>query len=99
MDRLVRQNCHLLDADEVYQVRVTRVYSAGNKFPETQLSVNRTSASLNESLGELSSEDLRLLRPIGNTIRQIDPEHEWALLAATIGQDTTEKIRSASQAP
>ncbi len=96
---LVRQNRHLLDADEGYQVRVTRAYPVGNKFPETQLSVNRTDSSLNECLGKLSSEDLRLVCPIGNTIRQIDPEHEWALLAATIGQDTTEKIRAASQAP
>ena len=96
---LVRQNSHLLDADEGYQVRVTRVYSAGNKFPETQLSVNRTATSLNESLGDLPSDDLRLVCPIGNIIRQIDTEHEWALLAATIGQDATEKIRAASQAP
>jgi len=96
---LVRQNNHLLDTDEGYQVKITRAYSAGNRFPETQLSVVRTATSLNEALGELSSEDLRLVCPIGNTIRQIDPEHEWALLAATIGHDVTAKIRAASMTP
>ena len=93
---LVSQNNQLLDADEGYQVRVTRAYSAGNKFAETQLTVNRTATSLNESLGELSSEDLGLVCPIRNTIRQIDTEREWALLAATIGRDVTAKIRAAS---
>ncbi len=96
---LVRQNSHLLDTDEGYQVRITRAYSAGNKFPETDLSVTCTTTSLNECLGELSSDDLRLVCPIVNTIRQIDTEHEWALLAATIGQDTTAKIRAASAVP
>ncbi len=96
---LVRQNSHLLDADEGFHVKITRAYSAGNRFPETQLSVNRTATSLNEALGELSSEDLRLVCPIGNTIRQIDAEHEWALLAATIGQDVTAKIRAAAPVP
>ncbi len=96
---LVRQNSHLLDTDEGYQVKITRAYSAGNRFPETQLSVNRTATSLNECLGELSSEDLRLVCPIGNTIRQIDTEHEWALLAATIGQDATAKIRATVPVP
>jgi hypothetical protein len=37
--------------------------------------------------------------PIENIIRQIDAEHEWALLAATIGQDVTAKIRASSKAP
>ncbi|MEI7909445.1 MAG: hypothetical protein WCK77_07390 [Verrucomicrobiota bacterium] len=96
---LVRQNSHLLDADEGFHVRITRAYSAGNRFPETQLSVVRTATSLKDCLGELSSEDLRLVCPIGNTIRQIDTEHEWALLAATIGQDVTANIRAASTAP
>ncbi len=93
---LVRQNSQLLNAEEGYYVKVTRSYPAGSKFPETQLSVNRTATSLNESLGELSSQDLNLVCPIGNAIRQIDTEHEWALLADTIGQDVTDKIRAAS---
>ena len=96
---LVTQNSQLLDADEGYQIRVTRAYSAGSKFPETQLTVNPTATSLNECLGELSSDDLRLVCPIENTIRQIDTECEWALLAATIGQDATAKIRAAATAP
>ena len=96
---LVSHNNQLLDADEGYQVKVTRAYSAGSKFPETQLILNRTAISLNECLGELSSEDLRLVCPIGNTIRQIDAEREWTLLAATIGQDATAKIRAAAPVP
>jgi len=96
---LVRQNIQLLDANDGYQVRITRAYAAGNKFPETQLTVDRTTTSLNEFLGGLSSEEFRMVCPIGNTIRQIDTEHEWALLAATIGQDVTAKIRAASTAP
>lgn len=96
---LVRQNSHLLDADDGFHVKVTRAYSAGNRFPETQLTVVRTATSLNESLGDLSSDDLRLVCPIGNIIRPIDTEHEWALLAATIGQDVTAKIRAAVPVP
>lgn len=96
---LVRQNRHLLDADEGYQVRITRAYSAGNRFPETHLSAIRTTTSLKECLGELSSDDLRLVCPIGDTIRQIDTEHEWALLATTIGQDVTARIRAVSTVP
>lgn len=96
ISELVRHNSQLLDADAGYQVQVTRSFSAGSKFPQTELSVSRSARSLNQALGELSSEDLNLVCPIGDTIRQVSIEHEWVLLAATIGQDVTDKIRAAT---
>ncbi len=96
ISELVRHNSQLLDADAGYQVQVTRSFSPGSKFPQTELSVSRSARSLNQALGELSSEDLNLVCPIGDTIRQVSIEHEWVLLAATIGQDVTDKIRAAT---
>lgn len=92
---LIRHNNQLLDADAGYQIKVTKSFSAGSKFPQTELSVARGTQSLNQSLGELSSDALNLVCPIGDTIRQITIEHEWVLLAATIGQEVTDKIRAA----
>lgn len=96
ISELVRHNSQLLDADAGYQVQATRSFSPGSKFPQTELSVSRSAHSLNQALGELSSEDLNLVCPIGDTIREISIEHEWVLLAATIGQDVTDKIRAAT---
>jgi hypothetical protein len=94
--KLVRDNDQLLDADSGYQVQATRSFSSGSKFPQTELSVSRSAHSLNQALGELSPEDLALVCPIGDTIRQVSIELEWVLLAATIGQDLTDKIRAAT---
>ena len=92
--QLVSQNNHLLDADSGYQIKATRSFASGSKIPQTELNVCQSEKSLNEALGELSADDLKLVCPIGDTIRQVSVELEWVLLAATIGQDLTDKIRA-----
>ena len=93
--KLACQNPELLDSDAGYQIKATRSYSAGSKIPQTELAVCQSEKSLNEALGELTADDLNLICPIGDTIRQVSEELEWVLLAATIGQDLTDKIRAA----
>ncbi len=95
IQKLVSQNPELLDADAGYQIKATRSFSPGSKIPQTELTVCQSEKTLNEALGELSAEDLNLICPIGDTIRQVSVDLEWVLLAATIGQDLTDKIRAA----
>ncbi|MDP3850685.1 MAG: hypothetical protein Q8Q59_09295 [Luteolibacter sp.] len=96
LKELVQNKPELLDPDAGYQLKVTRAYSAGSKYPETQITVHQTSTSLNEALGELSAEDLARVRPIMDTIRQTDTEQEWALLAKVIGDELANTIRTES---
>lgn len=91
---LVSRNEDVLDLDAGYQVKITRAYSAGSRFPETELSVNQTSTSLNELLGQLPSEDLAQVCPITESIRQIEPKMQWALLANVTGPELAHKIRT-----
>lgn len=98
LKELVQNKPELMDPNAGCQIKVTRAYSAGSKYPETQIAVHHTSTSLNEALGELSSEDLASVCPIMDTIRKTDTEQEWALLANAIGQDLVDKIRAATTA-
>lgn len=90
----VRQTPALLDPNGCFQLKVTRSYSAGSRFPETHISTNQTSVPLNDLLGRLNSEDLNLVRPINETIRQIDLQEEWTLLAKVIGEDLVRKVQA-----
>jgi len=93
---MVSKNHQLLDPDEACQITVTRSYGPGSKYPQTHLALNQTSRSLNECLGDLSAEDLNLVCPIQETIRQIEFEREWILLSRLIGRDLAETIRAAT---
>ncbi len=93
---MVRKNPELLDPDEGSQITVTRSYEPGSKYPHTHLVWNQTNRSLNECLGDLSAEDLKLVCPIQDTIRQIEFDREWMLLSRVIGSELTEKIRDAT---
>lgn len=97
--QLVSQNKQTMEPDQGYQVKVTRSYSAGSKFPKTELSLHCSAVPIKDCIGELSAEDLNRLCPIRDTVRQIDAEQEWALLANAIGQDLAAKIRAATAAP
>lgn len=90
----VQQNPELLNPDAGYQLKVTRAYSTGSRFPETHISSNQTSTSLNELLAQLTSSDLGAVCPITDTIRQVDTNEEWSLLAKAIGQELADKIRT-----
>lgn len=90
----VRQTPALLDPNAGYQLKLTRAYKPGSKYPETHISTNHTSASLGDLLGQLNAEDLNLICPIAETVRQVDAHEEWSLLAHVIGQELVDKIRT-----
>jgi hypothetical protein len=97
--QLAHKQPELLDPDAGYQLKVTRAYSAGNKYPATEITVHQTATSLNEMLGELPTSDLKAVCPIQETLRRLDAEHEWALLSAVIGNELAAKIRAVTAAP
>lgn len=94
--QLVSRNKSMMDPLQGYQVKVTRSYGAGSKYPKTEISIHESTVSTNEFMGELSAEDLNRLCSIRDTVRQIDDEQEWALLARAIGQDLADEIRAAT---
>ena len=49
---------------------------------------------MNELLAQLTSSDLGAVCPITDTIRQVDTNEEWSLLAKAIGQELADKIRT-----
>ncbi len=89
----VQQTPDLLNPDAAYQLKLVRSYKEGRKYPETQISTRQNQVPLNELLAQLSADDLAVVRPITETIRQIDVEEEWTLLAKVIGTEIAEKIR------
>lgn len=90
----VRQAPALLDPTAGYQLKLIRAYKPGSRYPETHISTNQTATSLSDLLGQLNSEDLNLICPIADTVRQVDDHDEWSLLAKVIGQELVDKIRS-----
>ncbi len=91
---LVSQNKRMMEPDQGYQVKVTRSYSADSKFPKTELSLHHSMVPINDCIGELSPEDLNRLCPIRDTVRQISPADEWALLAKVIGDELAQTIQA-----
>ena len=93
----VKENPDLLNPDTKHAIEITRSMIEGGLFPETRLQLKTMNHTLNETIAELPSEELRMICPIEQTIRQIEPEEEWKLLERTIGSEWTSKIRAANE--
>lgn len=90
-------NPQLLNPDARYEIEVSRAFPQGSSYLNTELRLIESEHSLNESIADLPSQQIRMVCPLEQTIRRIEPEDEWKLLEKAIGSQWVERIRSTPQ--
>ena len=95
--RFVQKNQELLDPGAKSAIEVTRASPTGSRYLNTELRLVESDLSLDECIADLPSEQIRLVCPVEQTIRQITQDEEWKLLEKAIGTQWADKIRNSSQ--
>ena len=93
----VQKHRELLDPESMCELQITRSMPKNSEYLETEFQLIQSDRSLNECIAELPAEQIRMVCPVEQTIRQIDQDDEWKLLEKAIGSQWTDKIRSSSQ--
>ncbi len=93
----VQKHRELLDPESMCELQITRSMPENSEYLETEFQLNQSDRSLNECIAELPAEQIAMVCPVEQTIRQFDQDEEWKLLEKAIGSQWTDKIRSSSQ--
>jgi len=92
----VHQHQELLDPEAKIEIQLARSLPKGSKYLETELQKVESEHTLDECIAELPSEQIRMVCPVEQTIRRIEPEDEWKLLEKAIGTPWMDRIRESS---
>ena len=88
-----------VDPDTGVQIGIEKTQAAGVKYPTYTLRLGRQPAPINRFFERMEQDELDVLCPLEETVRVIEPEHEWELLGKVVGADLLDKIRAATKRP
>lgn len=88
-----------VDPEHGVQVGVEKTQAMGVKYPNYTLRLGRQPAPIDRFLERMEQDELDALCPLEETVRVIEPEHEWELLGKVVGVDLLDKIRAAAARP
>ena len=88
-----------VDPDTGVQIGIEKTQAAGVKYPTYTLRLGRQPAPIDRFFERMDGDELDALCPLEETVRVIEPEHEWELLGKVVGADLLDKIRAATKRP
>jgi hypothetical protein len=88
-----------VDPDTGVQIGIEKSQAAGVKYPTYTLRLGRQPAPIDRFFDRMDSDELDALCPLEETVRVIEPEHEWELLGKVVGVDLRDKIRASATRP
>lgn len=86
---------HPLNPADGVSIVLERVSGADTRFSSFRLSLADDRGPLQPILDKISDMEHNALIPVEDTIRILDPEEEWRLLAEVIGDDLVAEVRAA----
>ncbi len=78
------------------QVGIEKTQAMGVKYPNYRLQLGRQPAPIDRFIERMDGDELDALCPLEETVRVIEPEHEWELLGKVVGVALRDKIRAAA---
>ncbi len=88
-----------VDPETGVQVGIEKTMTLGGKYPNFRLQLGRQPAPINRFLERMEQDELDALCPLEETVRSIEPDHEWELLAKVVGVDLRDRIRASTARP
>ncbi|MCB1091847.1 MAG: hypothetical protein KDL87_09965 [Verrucomicrobiae bacterium] len=87
-----------LDPAVGLQICIERLSAPGAKYPSYKLRRGQPPAPIQRYLEKMPQDEIEALCPIEQTIRLLDADHEWDLLAKVIGEALRDEIRADTEA-
>lgn len=88
---------HPLNHMDGTSILVERIGGSDSKFPSYRTSLSEDRSPLKTLLDKVTDVEFNALCPINETIRILEPEEEWRLLAKVVGADLVAEILSAQE--
>jgi hypothetical protein len=92
-----RQPGHPLNHLDGTSLLVERIASSDTKFASYRVRLSDDRGPLQSLLEKVSDVEYNALCPLEETIRILEPEEEWRLLAGVVGDEIAAEIRSAQE--
>ena len=81
------------------QVGIEKTQAMGVKYPNYTLRLGRQPAPIDHFFERMEESELNALCPLEETVRSIEPDQEWELLAKVVGVDLRDRIRAEAKRP
>lgn len=88
-----------VDPDHGVQVGIEKTMALGVTYPNFRLQLGRQPAPINRFFDRMAQSELDALCPLEETVRSVEPDHEWELLGKVVGVDLRDRIRAATKRP